>query len=47
MPLESDAVLMLGAGETTTFVDIDFAVSAIEVADTFTVMLEETEVGAL
>jgi hypothetical protein len=47
VPLESVVVVMLGAGETTTFVDIDFVVSATEVADTFTVILEETEVGAL
>jgi hypothetical protein len=38
---------MLGAGETTTFVDIDMDVSATEVADTFTAIFEETVLGAL
>jgi hypothetical protein len=47
VPFVSVVVVMVGAGETTTFVDIDIDVSATEVADTFTVILEETEVGAL
>jgi len=38
---------MLGAAVTTTFEDIDIDVLATEVADTFTVILEETAAGAL
>jgi hypothetical protein len=46
-PLARVGVVMLGKGETTTAVDADFVVSAIEVACTATVMLAETDVGAL
>jgi len=38
---------MLGAGETTTLVDIDLVVSATEVANTVTVKFEATVAGAL
>jgi hypothetical protein len=47
VPLASEVVVMVGAGETTTFAEADFVVLVTEVADTFTVILEETEVGAL
>jgi hypothetical protein len=45
--LASDVVVMLGAGATTTAEDIDFVVSAPEVASIVTVMLAETDAGAL
>jgi hypothetical protein len=47
VPLASVVVVKLGAGETTTFVDVDSVVLAIEVAVTVTVILEETDFGAL
>jgi hypothetical protein len=47
VPLASDVVVMLGAGETTTFVDIDIVVLETEVATTVTVKFEETVAGAL
>jgi hypothetical protein len=47
VPLASVVVVMLGKGETTTAVDADFVVSAMEVACTVTVRFAETDVGAL
>jgi hypothetical protein len=47
VPPASDVVVMLGGGLTTTVEDIDFVPSATAVAVTFTVMFEETGVGAL
>jgi hypothetical protein len=47
VPLASDVVVMLGAGVTTTVEDIDFVVSATEVAVTITLKLAETGEGAL
>jgi hypothetical protein len=46
-PFDSDVVVMLGAGLTTTAADIDLVVSAPEVATTVTVILEDTDAGAL
>ena len=45
--LDSDVIVMLGGGVTTTVEDADLVVSATEVACTDTVKLEETGVGAL
>jgi hypothetical protein len=47
VPLASEVVVMLGAGETATFEDADFVVSVTEVARIVTVILAETDVGAL
>ncbi|MGD0922782.1 MAG: hypothetical protein ABSA70_13595 [Terriglobia bacterium] len=47
MPLDSDVIVMLGTGVTTTVEDADLVVSATEVAFTETVKLEETDAGAL
>jgi hypothetical protein len=45
--LASVVVVTLGAGVTTTVEDIDFVLSATEVAVTATVVFEETAAGAL
>jgi hypothetical protein len=47
VPLASDVVVMLGGGVTTTVEDIDFVVSVTEVARIVTVILPETDAGAL
>jgi hypothetical protein len=47
VPLASVVVVMLGAGVTTTVEDVDLVVSATEVAVTVTVILEETDAGAV
>jgi len=45
--LASVVVVTLGAGVTTTVEDIDFVLSATEVAVTVIVVFEETAAGAL
>jgi len=47
VPSDSDVIVMLGGGVTTTVEDADLVGAAAEVAFTDTVKLEETGVGAL
>jgi hypothetical protein len=47
VPPESEVVVMLGAGVTTTIDDTDFVVSATDAATIVTVVLAETVAGAL
>jgi hypothetical protein len=47
VPFDSVVVVMLGGGVITTFEDAAFVVFATEVASIDTVILEETDAGAL